>query len=185
MQLFITPTGRVRCLYEETLDLDAIGRPTIRRASHVEPTADGQWTADLSPVDGPVLGPFSLRSDALAAEAQWVEQHALPRLGSSLPNQKPAPRPWGGCVRTRPLPVRGGRFFLSSLTTKEQAMTQNELNRAVARATGESVSTIASLGFVPLEDCADREPETVDWDALQESRGVTFQPRRRRTPLVA
>ena len=29
-------------------------------------------------------------------------------------------------------------------------MNQRQLNREVARATGESVSTIASLGFVPL-----------------------------------
>ena len=45
----------------------------IRRASHVEPTADGQWTADLSPIDGgPLLGPFPMRAEALAAEAEWI-----------------------------------------------------------------------------------------------------------------
>ena len=43
MQLVITPTGRVRCLYGEELDLHQLGRMTIRRGSHVEPTETGQW----------------------------------------------------------------------------------------------------------------------------------------------
>lgn len=76
MQLLISPHGDVRCLYDESLDLSALGRLTIRRASHVEPTANGQWTADLSPLGGPVLGPFRLRSEALAAEVRWIEDHS-------------------------------------------------------------------------------------------------------------
>jgi len=75
MDLIISPNGYVHCLYDESLDLSALGRLTIRRASHVEPTDDGQWTADLSPIDGPVLGPFGLRSDAVAAEVRWIEDH--------------------------------------------------------------------------------------------------------------
>ncbi len=77
MQLLITAAGRVRCLYDETLDLTVLGRPAIRRGSHVEPTADGRWTADLAPVKGPVLGPFDTRSDALTAEREWLERHWL------------------------------------------------------------------------------------------------------------
>ncbi len=58
-------------------------------------------------------------------------------------------------------------------------MTQNELNRAVARATGESVSLISSMGFVPLSDTPhEREPQTVDWDKTQQNRRVSLQPRR-------
>ena len=75
MELMVSPRGHVHCLYDECLDLSALGRLTIRRASHVEPTAEGQWTADLSEVSGPVLGPFGLRSDALAAEVDWIESH--------------------------------------------------------------------------------------------------------------
>ena len=30
--------------------------------SHVEPVTGGQWVADMKPVDGPLLGPFSMRS---------------------------------------------------------------------------------------------------------------------------
>jgi hypothetical protein len=49
-------------------------------------------------------------------------------------------------------------------------MTQRELNRAVAHATGESMSTVASLGFVPLTvGPVEREPLVVDWDELDES----------------
>ena len=77
MQLTITPEGIVRCLYGEELDLHALGQLCITRGSHVEPTADGQWTADLSPVSGPVLGPFAQRSQALDAERTWLEQHWL------------------------------------------------------------------------------------------------------------
>jgi hypothetical protein len=74
MQMVIDPQGQVRCLYTEALDLAAIGPLTIRRASHVEPDADGQWWADLAPVSGPQLGPYyPRRSDALAAEQAWLE----------------------------------------------------------------------------------------------------------------
>lgn len=77
MQIVIETTGTVRCLYGEELNLNALGRLAIRRGSHVEPTDDGQWTADLSPVKGPVLGPFTSRSAALAAEREWLEQNWL------------------------------------------------------------------------------------------------------------
>lgn len=77
MQLVIERGGSVRCVYSETIDLRTLGRPTISRASHVEPDASGGWIADLTPVDGPVLGPFSRRSEALAAEGTWLETHWL------------------------------------------------------------------------------------------------------------
>ena len=77
MDLVIGPGGRVRAIYSEGLDLAALGRPEIRRASHVEPDRDGRWHADLRPVLGPVLGPFARRSEALAAEVAWLERHWL------------------------------------------------------------------------------------------------------------
>jgi hypothetical protein len=54
-------------------------------------------------------------------------------------------------------------------------MTQSELNREVARATGESLGTISALGFVPLTRKPyerDREPLVVDWDAVDARRQV-------------
>jgi hypothetical protein len=74
MELIITSTGLGQCIYSEDLPLLELGSLTIRRASHVEPTADGQWQADLSPVSGPVLGPFGLRSEALKAEVEWLRK---------------------------------------------------------------------------------------------------------------
>ena len=77
MQLVVEPSGSIRCLYGEAIDLAALGPPVIRRGSHVEPGADGQWLCDLSPVAGPVLGPFGCRSEALAAEVDWLHSHWL------------------------------------------------------------------------------------------------------------
>ncbi len=77
MQLVIDNSGNVRCVYGEDVDLSSIGELSIRRGSHVEPTKDGQWIADLSPVNGPCLGPFKSRSQALAAEADWLVKYWL------------------------------------------------------------------------------------------------------------
>ena len=62
MDMIVEPTGRVRAIYSEEIDLSQFGHPKISRASHVEPGPDGRWHADLSPVGGPVLGPFDRRS---------------------------------------------------------------------------------------------------------------------------
>ncbi len=83
MQLVIDPAGGVRCLYDEALSLAEFGRLTIARGSHVEPTDAGLWTADLSPVGGPLLGPFATRSAALIAEREWLEAHWLGHRGNT------------------------------------------------------------------------------------------------------
>lgn len=77
MQLVVHPSGRVRCLYGEDVNLAAFGKLRVTRASHVEPDADGWWIADLKPVRGPKLGPFERRSQALRAEREWLEQRWL------------------------------------------------------------------------------------------------------------
>jgi hypothetical protein len=78
MQLIVVDlTGTCRCVYGEDLDFSSLGPVRVRRASHVEPDAAGRWSADLSPVGGPVLGPFRLRGEALAAEARWLMEHWL------------------------------------------------------------------------------------------------------------
>ena len=79
MDLIVTTKGIVRAVYSESINLDALGHPIIVRASSVEPDDEGRWHADLGPVGGPVLGPFSLRSVALAAEVEWLEAHWLTR----------------------------------------------------------------------------------------------------------
>lgn len=77
MQLVVKTDGSVRCVYTEELDLSALGSLTITRASRVEPDSCGRWVADLSPVGGPVLGPFGKRSQALHAEQDWLNAHWL------------------------------------------------------------------------------------------------------------
>jgi len=74
VELYIRPQGQVEAVYDEALPLEALGRLEIRRASAVEPGADGSWTADLAPVHGPVLGPYFRRSEALAAERVWLSE---------------------------------------------------------------------------------------------------------------
>jgi hypothetical protein len=72
MELVVGVDGVARCIYDEALDLREIGRLSITRASHVEPDAEGNWWADMGPVDGPVLGPYGTRSEALVAEMEWL-----------------------------------------------------------------------------------------------------------------
>ena len=77
MTLLVSPDGTVRAVYSEDIQLTNLGSAVISRASHVEPDSQGRWFADLSPVGGPVLGPFDRRSEALAAELAWLEANWL------------------------------------------------------------------------------------------------------------
>ena len=82
MELVVGVDGVARCIYDEALDLREIGKLQINRASHVEPDRDGFWWADMGPVDGPVLGPFRSRTEALGAERGWLLWSALRPLPS-------------------------------------------------------------------------------------------------------
>ena len=77
MELVIGADGCIRTLYSEEIDLAVLGPLSITRASNVEPDADGQWLADLSPMGGPQLGPFPSRSVALQLEREWLAVHWL------------------------------------------------------------------------------------------------------------
>lgn len=83
MELIIDSTGQASCIYSETINLAALGQLSIQRASHVEPDAQGLWLADLSPVQGPTLGPFTQRSEALSAEVVWLRENWLVKLRPS------------------------------------------------------------------------------------------------------
>ena len=74
--LSINSSGTITGIYDDRLaGLLENGKVTIRRASHVEPTADGRWQADMGPVGGPVLPSCRLRSEALSAEVEWLQAH--------------------------------------------------------------------------------------------------------------
>ncbi len=77
MELVVQRNGGIRCVYNEAIDLSILGRVQIKRGSHVEPDDDGRWFADLTPVCGPQLGPFFQRSEALAAEREWLTMNWL------------------------------------------------------------------------------------------------------------
>lgn len=85
-QVVVSADGRIRFIWDDQLaGLLELGAAEVRRASHVDPAhcSCGQttsvlgWTADLWPVGGPVLGPFALHAEALAAERQWIKQNVL------------------------------------------------------------------------------------------------------------
>lgn len=82
VELLISLDGlTVRALYSDDFDFRDLGAElgelSIARASHVEPTLDGRWTADMGPVSGPVLGPFDTRAEALAEEVAWLKENRL------------------------------------------------------------------------------------------------------------
>jgi hypothetical protein len=66
--------GHVQFVYSDDLaDLLDEGTVAVCRVSHVEFDNDLKgWTADMSPVDGPVLGPFNTRAEGLVAEREWL-----------------------------------------------------------------------------------------------------------------
>lgn len=74
----IRPDGTIRFIYtDDLIAFVQLGKATIRRASHVEPAPGGGWTADMTPLAGPILGPFKLRKIALNAEVQWITTHYI------------------------------------------------------------------------------------------------------------
>jgi len=83
MELVVGVDGVARCIYDEGIDLREIGTLQITRASHVEPDRDGFWWADMGPVDGPVLGPYGSRSEALQAERGWLQSRPADSVSMS------------------------------------------------------------------------------------------------------
>ena len=65
-------------------------------------------------------------------------------------------------------------------------MTQRDLNRAIARATGEDPAVISRLGFVELRGGPFESdvPAVVDWDEVDAERGVSVVPQRPRRVRV-
>lgn len=95
-------TGNITFIGDDDLGLSDEGQAETRRASHVVPahfwkrlafrsirslvsdgsswaawTRDwrGPWLVDLSPSDGPTLGPFKNRAFAIAAEVAWLQEN--------------------------------------------------------------------------------------------------------------
>ncbi len=80
----IDTDGTITAIYDDRLKgLANHGTAETKRASHVEPgdPAKGQenskWYADMAPSNGPVLGPFDSREEALGEEVVWLNTHVL------------------------------------------------------------------------------------------------------------
>jgi hypothetical protein len=90
MHLVIDRQGHIRGLYDELIELAALGEVQLIRASRVEPDNAGAWWADLGRMHGPRLGPFAKRSLALAAEQAWLVRNWLlthPGNNQSMPGE--------------------------------------------------------------------------------------------------
>ena len=72
--IIVDPQGTARWINSDQLAVPPSA--TIARASHVEPGRDSAgnhcWLADMSPVGGPILGPYATRGRALTAELVWL-----------------------------------------------------------------------------------------------------------------
>lgn len=71
--------GMVRMIHRDDIvqELKPYGVVKTKRASYVEPFSNGQWTADMGPVGGPVLGPFETREIALSEEVRWLHERGF------------------------------------------------------------------------------------------------------------
>lgn len=74
----VVKNGSILAIYDDSLVamFGEAERVTTRRASHVEPDGEG-WSADLSPVGGPILNGFTTRKAALDAEVRYLDQHVV------------------------------------------------------------------------------------------------------------
>lgn len=79
----IAADGTIQFVWDDELaPLIHVGHAKIRRASDVEPVSvfgfiQSRWCADMSRSDGPLLGPFPLRGQAIDAEHEWLQKNVL------------------------------------------------------------------------------------------------------------
>lgn len=82
IEVYVDANGTLQYVHDDALAayLEPFASSVeIRRASHVEPAADGRsWEADLAPVGGPKLIGFKTRAEALLAERDWLQEHYMP-----------------------------------------------------------------------------------------------------------
>lgn len=76
-----TESGEAVFIYEDGHPLLELGRPDIKRASHVEPNEEGLWVADMGPVGGPRLEGRVMRGEALELEREWLRERYLKVVG--------------------------------------------------------------------------------------------------------
>lgn len=81
--LFFYPDGTIAHLHDDNLALPMLGQPTIRRASHVEPSEDSsQWEVRL-PESGALIATATRRDEALKEEVRLLNEEILPSRSSA------------------------------------------------------------------------------------------------------
>ena len=79
-KMVIKPDATMICLYDDEIRplIDQAKTATITRISNIKTTEDNppQFYADLFPL-GPVSPPFRLRSEAIAWEVAWANEHVV------------------------------------------------------------------------------------------------------------
>lgn len=74
----VSDEGELQFIYDDEIAfLSDLGQTKTRRMSHVEPTDDNRWTADMQPSGGGILGPYNTRQQALSAESHWIKENVL------------------------------------------------------------------------------------------------------------
>lgn len=71
------PDGSLLFIYEDEHPCLDLGRALTQRASHVEPTEDGMWQADMGPIGGPKLNKTVAREASLLSEMIWIRTKVL------------------------------------------------------------------------------------------------------------
>ena len=64
-------------------------------------------------------------------------------------------------------------------------MKEHDLYRQISKATGDSMRTIAALGFTSLEPLPSEQEPQVDWDDLNNERTVSLIPSHGEVSAVA
>ena len=67
-------TGEVGTIYSDDLKelFNNFSNVQVARLSHVEPTKDGKWQADMSPIGGKSLPETDTREESLALEVENI-----------------------------------------------------------------------------------------------------------------
>jgi len=115
MEIYIDRTGNASCIYDEAINLSAIGAVSIRRASHVEPGRTGRVAGGHGDSRRSQAGPVYRRSEALASEEQYILSHLagsyIRRIGLGT-DQSNIPDPPLVRLQTRGAGLKAGLILL-------------------------------------------------------------------------
>lgn len=148
MKLRVRNDGSITCVYTDALDLRALGKLVVRRASTVEFDHERQmWRAVLT--DGTLVGEFVQREDAIRAEIELLEQRrARPGRTSATPKLRAATQQRGRrkCMRKEVKFVEmDHRSYDASICPISSFMPEEEALRAMTKRGHSALEFLKSL----------------------------------------